>query len=282
MKLSREDADVFVPDGVPMPLALRRATHVCVGAHQDDQEFMALHGILECFGRKGRGFAGVVVTNGAGSSRTDIYADYSDEDMVRVRVKEQRKAAVVGEYACQVQLMHPSGDVKRKGHPGVLADLRAVFEVVKPEVLYLHNPADKHDTHVACCLRAIEAIRSLPKDRRPAKVLGCEIWRDLDWLNDRDKVVLPVDRFKNLAAALSGVYDSQITGGKRYDVAVAGRRTAHASFFESHATDKADALSFAMDLTPLLEDDGLDVLDYTLGFLRRFESEVRDRFSRLA
>ena len=282
MKLSRPDADVFVPDGAPMPEALRRATHVCVGAHQDDQEFMALHGILECFGRKGRGFAGVVVTNGAGSSRTDIYADYSNEDMVRVRVKEQRKAATIGEYACQIQLMHPSGDVKKKGHPGVLADLRAVFETVQPEVLYLHNPADKHDTHVSSCLRAIEAIRSLPKDRRPKRVLGCEIWRDLDWMNDGDKVVLPVDRFKNLAAALSGVYDSQITGGKRYDVAVAGRRTAHASFFESHATDKADALSFAMDLTPLAEDDKLDVLDYTLGFLRRFEGEVRDRFSRLA
>jgi LmbE family N-acetylglucosaminyl deacetylase len=282
MKLSREDADVFVPDGAPMPEALRRATHVCVGAHQDDQEFMALHGILECFGRKGRGFAGVVVTNGAGSARTDIYADYTNEDMIRVRVKEQRKAATIGEYACQIQLMHPSGDVKKKGHPGVLADLRAVLETVQPEVLYLHNPADKHDTHVSSCLRAIEAIRSLPKDRRPKKVLGCEIWRDLDWMNDGDKVVLPVDRFKNLAAALSGVYDSQITGGKRYDVAVAGRRTAHASFFESHATDKADALSFAMDLTPLAEDDNLDVLDYTLGFLRRFESEVRDRFSRLA
>jgi LmbE family N-acetylglucosaminyl deacetylase len=282
MKLSRPDADVFVPDGAPMPEALRRATHVCVGAHQDDQEFMALHGILECFGRKDRGFAGVVVTNGAGSSRTDIYAGFSNEDMVRVRVKEQRKAAIVGEYACQVQLMHPSGDVKKKGHPGVLADLRAVFDVVQPDVLYLHNPADKHDTHVSSCLRAIEAIRSLPKDRRPRKVLGCEIWRDLDWLNDGDKVVLPVDRFKNLAAALSGVYDSQITGGKRYDVAAAGRRTAHATFFESHATDKTDALSFAMDLTPLVEDDDLDVLDYTLAFLSRFESEVKDRFSRLA
>jgi LmbE family N-acetylglucosaminyl deacetylase len=282
MKLSREDADVFVPDGTPMPEALRRATHVCVGAHQDDQEFMALHGILECFGRKGRGFAGVVVTNGAGSARTDIYADYTNEDMVRVRVKEQRKAAIVGEYACQVQLMHPSSDVKKKGHPGVVADLRAVFEIVRPEVLYLHNPADKHDTHVSSCLRALEAIRSLPKDRRPRKVLGCEIWRDLDWMNDGDKVVLPVDRFKNLAAALSGVYDSQITGGKRYDVAAAGRRTAHATFYESHATDKTDALSFAMDLTPLVEDETLDVLDYTLGFLRRFEGEVKDRFSRLA
>ena len=177
--------------------------------------------------------------------------------------------------------MHSSSDVKQAGHPGVLADLTAVFEVVQPQVLYLHNPADKHDTHVASCLRTIQAIRSLPKAKRPKRVLGCEIWRDLDWLNDADKQVLALDRFKNLAAALNGVYDSQITGGKRYDLAVAGRRTAHASFFESHATDKADALSFAMDLTPLVEDEGLDVLEYTMGFLRRFEKEVRDRFARL-
>ena len=54
MKFSRPDADVFVPDGAPMPEALRRATHVCVGAHQDDQEFMAFHGIAECFGSKDR------------------------------------------------------------------------------------------------------------------------------------------------------------------------------------------------------------------------------------
>ena len=147
---------------------------------------------------------------------------------------------------------------------------------MRPEVLYLHNPADKHDTHVACCLRTLAAIRSLPKDRRPQRVLGCEIWRDLDWLNDADKQVLPVDRHKNLAAALSGVFDSQITGGKRYDVAVAGRRMAHATFFESHATDKADALSFAMDLTPLVEDETLDVFDYTLGLLRT----VRERGAR--
>ena len=90
------------------------------------------------------------------------------------------------------------------------------------------------------------AIRTLPKPKRPKRVLGCEIWRDLDWLRDQDKQVLPVDRHKNLAAALNGVFDSQITGGKRYDAAVAGRRMAHATFFESHATDKVDALNFAI------------------------------------
>ena len=113
-------------------------------------------------------------------------------------------------------------------------------------------------------------------------MLGCEIWRDLDWLNDGDKQVLPVDRHKNLAAALSGVFDSQITGGKRYDAAVAGRRMAHATFFESHAIDKADALNFAMDLTPLVEDESLDVFAHTQGLIRRFEDEVRARLARLS
>ena len=281
MRFSRPDADVFVPDGAPMPEALRRTTHVCVGAHPDDQEFMAFHGIAECFRRKGRGFAGVVVTNGGGSSRTGPYADVSDAEMIRIRAGEQRKAAVVGEYACQIQLMHPSADVKKPGHPGVIADLRAIFEAVRPDVLYVHNPADKHDTHVAVCLRTIAAVRALPKKRRPKRVLGCEIWRDLDWLCDADKQVLPVDRHPNLAAALNGVFDSQITGGKRYDAAVAGRRIAHATFFESHATDKTGALSFAMDLTPLVEDDRLDVFEHARGFMQRFEGEVRDRLRRL-
>jgi hypothetical protein len=36
-----------------------------------------------------------------------------------------------------------------------------------------------------------------------------------------------------------------------------------------------------MDLTPLVLDDSLEVLDYTLTFLRRFENEVRDRHARL-
>ncbi len=68
MKLNRTDADVFVPDGAPWPEALARTTHLCVGAHQDDQEFMAYHGIAACFGRTDRWFTGVCLTDGSGSS----------------------------------------------------------------------------------------------------------------------------------------------------------------------------------------------------------------------
>ena len=54
-----------------------------------------------------------------------------------------------------------------------------------------------------------------------------------------------------------GVFDSQVTGGKRYDLATAGRRLAHATYYASHGTDEESALNFAMDLTPLVEDPSL-------------------------
>ena len=63
----------------------------------------------------------------------------------------------------------------------------------------------------------------------------------------------------NLQAALLGVFDSQVSGGKRYDLATMGRRLANATYFASHDIDNATGLAYAMDLTPLVEDVNLDV-----------------------
>ena len=95
MQLKNPDADVYVPDGSTVGEALGRTTHLAVGAHQDDIEFMALHGILQCFNQKDRWFSGITVTDGRGSPRAGAYKDYSDEEMCKVRVLEQRKAALV-------------------------------------------------------------------------------------------------------------------------------------------------------------------------------------------
>ena len=281
MKLSRDDADVFVPDGVDIAEAMMRTTHMCVGAHQDDQEFMAYHGVTECFGKNDSWFGGVVVTNGAGSSRAGLYADYTDDEMKDIRRLEQRKAAVVGEYGFQFQLNHPSSFVKDPNAGVVIADLTEIFLEARPNVVYTHNPADKHDTHVSVALRTIAALRALPEEARPEKVLGCEIWRSLDWLCDEDKQVMPVDSHPNLAAALSGVFDSQIVGGKRYDAAVMGRRMANATFFESHQIDTCNALAWGMDLTELVRNPELDIVEFTLNYIERFKTDVTERIGKL-
>jgi len=159
--------------------------------------------------------------------------------------------------------------------------LAEVLKATRPGFVYTHNLADKHDTHVGTALKVIAAIRSLPAKERPEKLLGCEVWRDLDWMIDDDKVGFDLSQQENLQAALLGVFDSQISGGKRYDLASLARRRANATYFESHGVDVVTGLSYAMDLTPLILDDGKDPSAFVQEFIQRFAEDVSDRLSRM-
>jgi hypothetical protein len=117
-------------------------------------------------------------------------------------------------------------------------------------------------------------MRALPQEQRPEAIYGCEVWRNLDWMPDADKVVHDVGTHENLAAALNGVFDSQIAGGKRYDFGVLGRRRANATFFKSHAVDRSNSIAFAMDLTSLVRDESLQIISYVDEFIERFRDEV--------
>ncbi|SDR66316.1 PIG-L family deacetylase [Opitutus sp. GAS368] len=278
MRFASPTADAYVPDRRPLAAALARTTHLCLAAHQDDIEILAYHGISAAYAR--RTFTGVVITDGGGSPRAGKFAKFSDEEMRAVRRVEQRRAARLGHYGAMLQLAHPSAVVKDPRRLEVVADLAAILRATAPDVVYLHNPADKHDTHVACFQRCLEALRSLPARLRPKAVYGCEVWRNLDWLLDTDKVVLDDSARPKLAAQLIAAFASQIAGGKRYDLAIAGRRLANATFHASHATDRATALTWAMDLTPLVQDDKLSVEKYTLGHLDRLRADVAARLRR--
>lgn len=279
MQLHNATAEVYCNPAGPGP-GLEATTHMGISAHPDDLEIMAFQGILECFQRSDKWFVGVVVTNGAGSPRDDLYKNYTDEQMQAVRRKEQKKAAHIGEYLAAILLDYPSSAVKDATNPHVVADLKQVLLECRPEIVYTHNLADKHDTHVAVTLRTLQAIRELPEEARPKRLLGCEVWRDLDWMVDADKVAMDVAAHENLAASLLGVFDSQICGGKRYDLATMGRRRAHATYHESHGTDVTTQLIFAMDLTPLIQDPKRDVADYVTGYIHRFAAEVQERIAK--
>lgn len=281
MKFKLDTAELFVPDGLAAEDALARTTYMAVGAHQDDLEIMAIDGILKCFQQDDKWFTGVVVTNGSGSPRDDLYKDYTDEIMQVVRAKEQKKAAVIGEYAAQVLLDYPSSVVKDGSNKDAVEDIAQLLKVAQPQIVYTHNLADKHDTHVGVALKVIEAVRNLPETERPQHLYGCEVWRDLDWMVDADKVAFDCSAHENLQAALLGIFDSQICGGKRYDLATVGRRRANATYYASHATDVATGMIFAMDLTPLIKDPTKDIQVLVQEFIDRFAKETVGRLARL-
>ena len=281
MNFHLKTAEIYIPDNEPEENALERTTHLCFVAHQDDIEIMAAQPIIECFQQKDKWFTGVVVTDGRGSPRNGLYEKYSDDEMRLVRFKEQRKAAVVGEFAAQVMLDFPSKIVKDASRTEPVDDILTILRATKPKAVYTHNLADKHDTHVAVALRVVEALRKLDPAERPERAVGCEVWRALDWMVDSDKVTMNLSDHENLQYALLGVFDSQIAGGKRYDLASMGRRRANATYFESHGVDATTGLSYGMDMTPLMIDPSLNPADFAAQFIQRFANEVQERVSRM-
>ncbi len=281
MQFSLDTAETYVPDSVQFEQALERTTHLAVSAHHDDIEIMAASPILECYQKNGHWFSAVVVTDGRGSPRDGIYKKYSNEDMRLVRFSEQRKAAMIGGYAALVMLDYPSKVIKDGHAPQPVNDLVQILKAAHPQFVYTHNLADKHDTHVSTALRLIAAIRSLPIDERPSRLYGCEVLRYLDWMVDDDKTAFDLSSHENLQAALLGVYDSQISGGKRYDLASLGRRRANATYFESHGVDVATGLSYAMDLTPLVLSPEIDINSFVQEHIQHFAHDVADRLTRL-
>lgn len=277
MKLNNNNAVLFIPDGAEERAALERTTHMAISAHQDDIELMAYYPISTCFGKKDEWFCGVVTTDGAGSPRNGLYADYTDEDMKEIRIVEQKKAAYVGEYGSQFLLGYTSKQAKDPDDEAIIEEYVRILRAARPKYLYTHNLADKHDTHLGVAAKVVAAVRRLDRSERPEKFYGCEVWRDLDWMPDEEKVYFDVSGHPNIAMSLVGVFDSQILGGKRYDLAAEGRRIANATYSASHACDVSTGMSYAMDLTPLAEDDTLSVEAYVTGYIRRFMDSVSEK-----
>ena len=93
MRFSQPGSGVYIPDNLSAAEGFARTTHLGVGAHPDDLEFMAWYPILECFEAPDLWFSGVICSDGRSSPRAGHYAEVSDDEMVKIRSKEQRHAA---------------------------------------------------------------------------------------------------------------------------------------------------------------------------------------------
>ena len=247
---------------------------LCICAHQDDCEIMAIDGILKGYRSKNYSFACVVTADGGGSARTGKFANYTDEMMKEVRIKEQEEASEVGKYHALYLLNYSSKEIKQKDNDDIVNDYLEILKTYKPEILYTHSILDKHPTHLGVVIKVIKALRKLPKEEQPKIVYGCEVWRDLDWINDDRKICFDVSSNLRLQKNILDVFESQIAGGKAYTKATIGRRYNNATYAQSHSVDSAKLVSYAIDMSELIKNESLSIKEYALSFVNDLYQEI--------
>jgi len=253
-----------------------KVKYLCICAHQDDCEIMAMDGILKGYYSRKYSFALAECTDGGGSARTGEYKDYTDEMMKQVRVKEQEEAAELGRYHSLYMLNYSSKEIKDRDDNRAVNDFVEIIKELKPEVIYTHSLLDKHPSHIGVVLKVIKAIRSLPKEYQPKMFYGCEVWRGLDWISDDRKVGFDVSRNEKLQKKILNVFKSQIAGGKSYTKASIGRRYANATYFQSHSVDSYKMVNYGIDMMPLIKNPQLDVKEFALSYVEDLRKEVEE------
>ena len=248
--------------------------YLCICAHQDDCEIMAIDGILKGYYSKKYSFALVETTDGGGSARTGKFKDFTDEEMKAIRVKEQESASELGRYNSLYMLNYTSKEVKQAKNPQIVDEYVQIIKELRPEVIYTHSVLDKHPTHIGVVLKVIEAIRKLPKEMQPKLFYGCEVWRGLDWIKDERKIGFNVSRNKRLQKQLLAVFESQVVGGKDYVMSTLGRRYQNATFYQSHSVDEFRMISYAIDMKPLIKDPSLSIKEFALSFVDDLRQEI--------
>jgi LmbE family N-acetylglucosaminyl deacetylase len=264
---------LYVPDGTPIDAALARTTYLGIVAHPDDLELLALPWIAECHDRANRWFTGIICADGARSPRRGRFAALSDDEIARIRVNEQRRAAELGRYGALVPFGLPSPQVREVDELASMLD--EYLRDTSPGTVVTHDPFDRHETHAAVTRAVVAALRALPARDRPKRLLGVEGWRSLDWVPRDALVAVDATGAGPLGRELLKCFESQIEGGKAYDRAAEGRRRANAVFADPYTLDDRAEVVLAVDLTPLLADDGPALDAFAATLLERFGREVR-------
>jgi hypothetical protein len=191
------------------PLHVARAGHAPLrrSAHQDDIEIMAHAGICDCLeaNRARKPLAAWwSPTAPAPRALVQVLELHRRADAVGIRrdgaTPRRRSSAATRSSSSSA---HPSADVKSGGPRRGVARRphTAIFAgACSPECRLSAQPGGQARHPRRRARRCLEALRALPPGARPRRVLGCEVWRDLDWLVDADKVALDSGRHPELAA----------------------------------------------------------------------------------
>ncbi len=139
--------------------------------------------------------------------------------------------------------------------------VKQVVAQCRSRVLWTHSPFDQHESHRFTFERVVAALLELPLKLRPGLLLGGEVWGALDWVDDRYKLSLDISDRSAHARRILQQYKSQI-GAHHYDEGAEGRWKSNGAFRDPHEVQKSLATVYAIDLTPLIDEDPMSIDEF--------------------
>ncbi len=271
MKNLNQRASCYDPRDDSSTSAIQKTAFLGIGAHQDDLEFMCFDAILK--GLNGDGFSALILSDGSGSARNHSHQNLSPQEFSQLRNEEQKNAAKLASYKQLIQLNHPSSVIKER-NASLIAEISDIIQASSPQVIYTHNPFDKHLSHVATLECVVSAILELAPQDRPKKLIGCEVWRSLDWLPQKRKLIFEIDAEAQIRDQLLECFPSQSGESKNYSKAVQGRRICNATFLDSYNKDQFLQVEYAIDLSEVISQKPVSLHNFSNRVLEEFKTEI--------
>jgi len=248
---------------------------LAIAAHHGDIELMAMDGVLKAYGSKKYDFFACVVGDASNCNKTGKYAEFTDKELLEARIQEQSRASQIGEYADLILLKKSQADIEDLDNTAIVKELQKLILDVNPDVVYTHNIFDRNMSHSRLALKVIEAILNLPEDSRPRLLYGCEIFGSLDWVPEKYRVNFDISDNKDIQSRLIGVYDTMAEFSFNFTKAVAGRKTANATFQESLMGQEDKLTWYGINLTPIIN-KGISIKEYIVKILNDYNKEMLD------
>lgn len=261
---------------IPKTAKGAQITHICVAAHKDDGEMLALHGIKNCY--EDGGFGLIVLTDGGNCPKAGKYSDLSYEDMVEIRTEEQKRAATFGKYEKVYFFDLPSQTLEERKDEIAKEITNIIDSNPNIEYVYSHSIFDRHKTHINACKLTIEGVRQSKNKKNIKNFFGVELWRDLDWIEEKDLSFLDVSGSCAFAMQLLSYFESQ-NQSKMYNRGFCGRLASNATFSNSHSNSECTEVMRAVDMTKLLMGNKNDEIAFIKEKIRDFQNIVIGDFS---
>ncbi|MCP4713486.1 MAG: hypothetical protein GY868_00095 [Deltaproteobacteria bacterium] len=151
----------------------------------------------------------------------------------------------------------------------VTASLKAVFDRLRPGIVYLPAPFERHRTHVRVTALTLAALLALSNCR--PQLWGYQVWGS--WWGTEGVKTVDISSVVDVKQAAVQRHQSQLRF-KAFDEGMLGRNRYEAVFAETHAPDQAHSVERFLDMSGLLDDPSLSLKVFAEKVVREWLSSL--------